>query len=189
MGDPGARWRTVCGMMGRVPVLYLVACAAPPTQQLPEAVPLLQADGWDVCVVATPVALAGRFLNRGVVERVTGHHVRVMPDDPRHPAADVVAAVPLTANMLAKWATLINDNTAVGILNETLGSNWTADGPDTPMVADVWAKEELRAHPAYNGHVSRLSGAGVRFLPPGSGYDRYPWEELRDALRRHLPQT
>lgn len=171
-----------------MPVLYLIACAAPPTTQLPEAVPLLQADGWDVCVVATPTALAGRFLNRGAVERATGTHVRVTADDPRHPAAAAVAAVPLTANSLAKWALLINDNTAVGVLNEVLGSNGAADGPDTPMVAGVWAKEDLRAHPAYGEHVRRLSGAGVRFLPPGSGYDRYPWEDLTLALRRFLPQ-
>ena len=30
-------------------VLYLIVCAAPPVQQTADVVPMLQAEGWDVC--------------------------------------------------------------------------------------------------------------------------------------------
>jgi len=39
-------------------VLYLVACAAPPAQQVDELVQAAQRRGWRVCVIATPSALA-----------------------------------------------------------------------------------------------------------------------------------
>jgi len=37
-------------------VLYLIVCTAPPAQQTADVVPVLQAEGWDVCVIATPQA-------------------------------------------------------------------------------------------------------------------------------------
>lgn len=37
-------------------VLYLVVCAAPPTQAIGELVELLQEKNWAVCVIATPRA-------------------------------------------------------------------------------------------------------------------------------------
>lgn len=166
-----------------MPVLYLIVCAAPPTQHLAEAIPALQADGWDVCVAATPNALSGGFLDRAAVEAATGRPVRVearRPDgaDP-FPPADVVAAVPLTVDTLAKWSLLINDNTAVGLLHELAGSG-------VPAVAGMWAKEALRAHPRFAEHVAILEAWGVTFLPHGSGYGRFPLEELRAVLADHL---
>jgi len=38
-------------------VLYVAACAAPPASDVGALVELAHADGWDVCVVATPSAL------------------------------------------------------------------------------------------------------------------------------------
>ena len=37
-------------------VLYIVACAAPPTRDLQVLIRLAQADQWNVCVIATPSA-------------------------------------------------------------------------------------------------------------------------------------
>lgn len=179
-------WRAVArlGKDEPVPVLYLVAGAAPPTQHLPDAVRELRADGWDVCVAATPNALSGGLLDRGVVEVATGHPVRVEPRLPAgvdpFPPANVVAAVPLTVGTLAKWSLLINDNTAVGMLHELAGSG-------VPAIAGVWAKEALRSHPRFAEHVALLEAWGVTFLPHGSGYGRFPLEELREALAEYLP--
>lgn len=174
-------WR---GMMGRVPILYLIACAAPPTSSLPEAVAMLRDAGWDVWVTATPAALDGGFLDREAVAAISGHPVRVEPraaGEPKPmPPADAVAVVPLTVNTLAKWALLISDNTAVGILNEILGAG-------VQIIAGVWAKQALRDHPAFGEHVARLAGAGVRFLPHDSGYEHDPWQTLTGALALHLP--
>lgn len=166
-----------------MPVLYLIACAAPPTQLLAEVIPVLRSDGWDVCVAATPNALSGGFLDRGAVESATGRPVRVearRPDgtDP-FPPAGAVAAVPLTVDTLAKWSLLINDNTAVGLLHELAGSG-------VPTIAGVWAKEALRSHPRFAEHVALLEAWGVEFLPHGSGYGGFPLEELRAVLGGHL---
>lgn len=167
-----------------MPVLYLIACAAPPAQYLPDAVRELRASGWDVCVAATPNAVSSGLLDRAAIEAATGRPVRVEPRLPGganpFPPADVVAAVPLTVGTLAKWSLLINDNTAVGMLHELAGSG-------VPAIAGVWAKEALRAHPRFGEHVALLQAWGVRFLPHGSGYGRFPLEELRAALAEHLP--
>ncbi len=166
-----------------MPVLYLITCAAPPAQHLPEAVRELRADGWDVCVAATPNAVSSGLLDRGAVEAATGWPVRVEARRPGgtdpFPPADVAAAVPLTVGTLAKWSLLINDNTAVGLLHELAGS-------EVPVVAGVWAKEALRSHPRFAEHVALLEGWGVRFLPHGSGYGRFPLEELRAVLGERL---
>ncbi|WP_172898345.1 hypothetical protein [Micromonospora rifamycinica] len=37
-------------------MLHLVVCAAPPVDRIGELVGLLMADGWSVCLIATPVA-------------------------------------------------------------------------------------------------------------------------------------
>lgn len=167
-----------------MPVLYLIACAAPPTRLLAEMIPVLRSDGWDVCVAATPNALSGGMLDRAAVETASGRPVRVearRPDDTDpFPPADVVAAVPLTVGTLAKWSLLINDNTAVGLLHELTGSA-------VPAIAGVWAKGALRAHPRFAEHVVLLQAWGVRFLPHGSGYGQFPLEELRNELAEHLP--
>lgn len=167
-----------------MPVLYLIACAAPPAADLPEGVRVLREAGWDVWVSATPNTASASatgvepFLDLAAVEAASGHPVRIgsrAAGAVKPPPADAVAAVPLTVNSLAKWALLINDNAAVGSLHEAVGAR-------VPIVAQVWAKQALRDHPAFDGHVARLAAAGVRFLPHGAGYDPYPWWELRDAL-------
>ena len=42
-----------------MPVLYLVACAAPPAMSLHEGVRVLREAGWDVWVTCTPDSTAG----------------------------------------------------------------------------------------------------------------------------------
>ncbi len=170
-----------------MPVLYLIACAAPPASDLPEGVRVLRDAGWEVWVTATPASLGARFVDRAAVETASGHPVRVEARSASGakapvPPPDAVVVVPLTVNSLAKWALLINDNAAVGALNEL-----TASG--VPIVAQVWAKTALRDHPAFAGHVATLAAAGVRFLPHGAGYDPYQWAGLRDVLAERLSQA
>ncbi len=87
-------------------VLYVIACAAPPARDVHVLVRLAQAEGWDVCVLATP---SGRdFLDASVLERLTRHPVRSeykRPDEPDvlpPPSANVLA--PATFNTINKWA-------------------------------------------------------------------------------------
>jgi len=55
-------------------VLYLIVCAAPPAQQTADVVPMLQAEGWDVCVIATPQA--SRWMDLSTLAALSGHVVR-----------------------------------------------------------------------------------------------------------------
>lgn len=167
--------------MAGMPVLHLVATAAPPASQLPTAVRGMQDDGWDVWVTATPNAFTLGFLDRAAVQEATGHPVRVEQRTAsgartEQDAPHAIAAV-VTLNTLAKWALGLNDSPALGLLQEGLGGG-------LPIVAGVWAKPLLRAHPAFEQHVGVLSGQGVIFLEHGSGYDGYDWLAMRRALAR-----
>src|SRR5881227_643071 len=95
----------------RSPILYLIVCAAPPVQQTQEVLPLLQAAGWDVCVIATPQA--SRWMNTEALAELTGHVVRTdykLPweADPL-PKADAMLVMPATFNTINKWAQGIGD--------------------------------------------------------------------------------
>lgn len=166
-----------------MPVLYLVVCGAPPAAEIPEQIPAFQTDGWDVCVVATPAALD--FINVMTIENMTGHPVRCAPRKPGEthpfPQAHAAALAPATFNTINKWATGISDTLALGLLNELLGAG-------LPITTVVWAKDVLRAHPAFPGHVQTLKDSGVRFISEGSGASRFPWHELRVALRGEAAQ-
>lgn len=161
-----------------MPVLYLISTGAPPTAEVPAAIEAFQADGWQVCVAATPMAL--RFLERAAVEKITGYPVRVEYRQPGEvdpfPPAQAVVVAPCTFNTLNKWAAGISDTLALGILNELLGA-------DLPIVAGIWAKESLRRHPAFKASVETLSSAGVRFIDDGSGAEGFGWAAVREALR------
>ena len=168
-----------------MPVLYLVACGAPPTAELlshPEAIPGLQADGWTVCVVCTPTG--ERFLDSAAaVSIATGYPIRVEPRLPGEPdvlpSPDAVLVAPATFNTLNKWALGISDTLALGILNESLGAG-------LPIAATVWAKEELQKHPTFDAHAQLLFENGVRFIQPDDGDLGFPWKELRAAMAELL---
>lgn len=146
-------------MSGR-PVLALVVSAAPPVLRIGELIDLLIADGWTVCVTATPTAAT--WIDLDALARQTGYPVRVewrLPGDPEpHPAADATAVVPATFNIINKWALGINDSLALGILNQTLGSG-------LPVYAFPNVKAELAAHPAYQPSLRQLGAAGVIISP------------------------
>jgi phosphopantothenoylcysteine decarboxylase len=166
--------------MTQRPVLYLVVCAAPPALQISDLVELLMADGWTVCVIATPTAAT--WIDTEALAALTSHPVRSewrRPDEPDVlPKADAVLVAPATFNTINKWALGISDNLALGILNEGLGLG-------LPILAYSYAKPSLTAHPAYGRHARLLAAAGVRLPPedalrPGDGLS---WRVVRDELR------
>jgi hypothetical protein len=59
---------------GATKVLYLVSCASRPAQRIQEFVPLTQAAGWDVCVIAIPQA--PKCVHFPLLEQLTSHPVR-----------------------------------------------------------------------------------------------------------------
>jgi hypothetical protein len=177
------------------PVLYIVACGGRPAGDLAPFVETCRADGWDVCVIATPSAL--KFMDREGLTELTGRPVRYdykQPDEPDVlPAADAMVVAPATFNTINKWAYGISDTLALGLLNEAIGLGIPIIALPNPNVA-------LAKHPAFRDSVIRLRSWGVDVLfdpelyplpTPHMGLrssDIFPWQELTSALRWSVGQ-
>jgi hypothetical protein len=172
-------------------VLYVIACAAPPTCDVGNLVTLAQDDGWDVCVLTTPSGR--RFADVAALEQATGHPVRSDYKDPGEPdvlpAPDAIIVAPATVNTINKWAAGICDTLALGILVEAIGKR-------LPMVALPFTNRAHAAHPAFTDNIGKLRSWGVTVLfgpdvyplhEPGTG-SRYlhlfPWAMAVNAIRR-----
>jgi phosphopantothenoylcysteine decarboxylase len=172
--------------LARRPVLYWILCAAPPALMWEEPVRQFQSDGWDV--YAVPTEMAASWLDLIHLAELTGHPVRVRPRRPDEtdelPAADAVLVAPVTFNTLNKWAAGINDTLALGLLNELLGLK-------VPIVAAMYCKAALAAHPAYQPNVNSLRQAGAVVLEDGHSITATPagfsWAAVREALMRFGP--
>jgi phosphopantothenoylcysteine synthetase/decarboxylase len=169
-------------------VLYVVACGAPPTRQLPEFVQAAQAQGWTVCVIATPSG--ARFADIDRLEQLTGYPVRTAYKDPDAPdvlpPADVMVVAPASFNTINKWAGGISDTLALGMLCEAIGLGM-------PLVACPWPNAPLAAHPAFSRSLEVLAGVGVRMLfdrqrlPKTPQGPAFPWAMLEEAVEDLLP--
>lgn len=164
--------------------VYLVACAAPPANALGELVELLMGDGWLVHVVATPAAVD--WLDLAALETLTGspvvYRARRPGEEKRLPRPDLVIVAPASFNTINKWVCGVNDNAALGLLNEALGG-------EVPIVVSPYAKATLAAHPAFTRHLSELASWGVTLterdaLRPAHAGDPYRWHGLLDSLPR-----
>lgn len=158
-------------------MLYLVVCAASRARRIGELVSLLQADGWDVCVISTPQAL--KFIDRAALEAQTGHPVRhayKQPDEPDVlPEPDAMVVCPATANTIAKWALGISDTLALGLITEAIGLG-------LPLVAAPALSSAQAAHPAFEQNVAVLRAAGVNVLYGSDG-----WGPVVAAVRDEQP--
>lgn len=168
------------------PVVYLIVCAAPRARNTGHLVGLLQAVGWDVCVVATPQALD--FIDASALEALSGHPVRSRykkPDEPDVlPRPDAMVVCPATFNTVNKWAAGISDTLALGLITEAIGLR-------IPLVAAPSLNDAQAAHPAFARSVAELQDAGVTVLygpgvyepaPPRTGGRAYDWQLILDAL-------
>jgi len=171
------------------PVLYIVACGGYVAGQLEDFITRRQADGWDVCVIATPSAL--KFMDITKLAEETGHVVRSdykQPDQPDVlPMADAVVVVPATFNTVNKLANGSSDTVALGVLHEAIGL-------ELPMVVVPTPNAALGKHPVFLASVNTLRWWGITVLfdpeanplpPPRSGLaatDFFPWERLEAAM-------
>lgn len=162
------------------PFLYVVVCAAGVAADVGRLITAARERGWEVGVVATPVAMNG-FFDTAAVEALTGRPIRSAwrtPGEPRpFPPPDAVAAAPATFNTVNKWAAGLADTLAVATLCE-------ASGLGVPVAALPCVADALAAHPAYQDSLARLRGMGVRFGEPYSGEDpaQFPWEQALDLV-------
>ena len=165
--------------MGERPVLYVVACGAEVTGELPGFVESVLAQDWDVCVIATPDAV--RFFDGGRVALMTGHPVRTAFKDPDQPdvlpAPDVLLLAPATFNTINKLAAGISDTLALALLNEAIGLR-------RPMLAAPWANAALGSHPAFIDSIAKLRSWGVDVIGETPGPDVFPWDQVCAWLAR-----
>ncbi|MFD9853475.1 flavoprotein [[Kitasatospora] papulosa] len=141
--------------------------------------------GWQVAVTLTPTA--GRWLRaNGELDRLetlTGLPVRDsprLPAEPRpHPVADCYIVAPASANYVAKLATGIADNQALTQVGEALGTI------GVPVVVFPRINAAHARHPAWEGHLGTLRGAGVDLV---YGPEVWPLYEPRGGPAvRELP--
>ncbi|MFE1440397.1 flavoprotein [Streptomyces sp. NPDC058739] len=164
------------------PFLYVVVCAAGVASGVGELVAAARHKGWQVGVLATPVAMNG-FFDTAALETLTGRPIRSAwrtPGEPRpFPAPDAVVVAPATFNTVNKWAAGISDTLVLGTLNEACGLG-------VPIAVLPCVADALAAHPAYRESLTRLRGMGVRFGESRSGESAvgpgFGWERALDLL-------
>jgi phosphopantothenoylcysteine decarboxylase len=137
------------------PVLYIVACAAPPAMDVGVLIDLAHQDGWDVCLIATPRAF--QWLDVPGLAGRTGHPVRhdyKLPGEPDLlPDPDAIIVAPATFNTINKWAAGIADTLALGLLCE-------ATGKGLPVVVLPYLNAAQGEHPALGESIERLRRLG-----------------------------
>jgi phosphopantothenoylcysteine decarboxylase len=164
------------------PVVGLVVSAALPAVRIHELLAQLHTDP-RLVVVATTLTAAS-WIDEAHVRRYTAWPIRSIPravDEPKvHPTPNLVVAAPLTFNTINKWAAGINDNPALGVLNEALGDR-------VPIIAAPVTNPALAAHPAFARSLATLATAGVRLtatnaIVPADSTDAYNWQPILDLI-------
>ncbi|GAA2906175.1 hypothetical protein GCM10010517_72370 [Streptosporangium fragile] len=140
-------------------VLYAIVTGAPPARDVDVLVRLAHADGWRVCVVASPDG--ARFLDEPALAELTGHPVlsryRKPGETQAPPPPDAMLVAPATCNTLVKWSAGISDTLALGLIVEAIGRR-------IPLVAVPFSNWAHMAHPAVGESVARLRSWGVTVL-------------------------
>ncbi|MDP5309971.1 flavoprotein [Streptomyces poriferorum] len=170
-------------------VLYLIACAAGPTQFVDEGVRQAVARGWDTCLVLTPSAARWWEPRMDELEKLTGHRVRSQYKLPSEsdalPKADAMLVAPMTCTTLNKWGAGISDTLAIGLPSEAVHMG-------VPVLAMPYFNQAQAAQPAVARSIADLRAQGVLYLddpegyrahPPKNGHPRaYPWHHALHAV-------
>ncbi|MFJ4918742.1 flavoprotein [Streptomyces sp. NPDC088725] len=174
-------------------VLYLIACAAGPTQYIDEGVRRAQARGWDTCLVLTPSAISWWEPRLSELVALTGYSVRSRYKLPGEsdvlPKADAMLVAPLSCTSLNKWGNGIADNLALGLVSEAVNMG-------VPVFAMPYFNRAQAAQPAVARSVVDLRAQGVRYLDGPDGYQShrpkhgdpsaFPWDRALDAVKPHV---
>lgn len=169
-------------------VLYLIACAAGPTQYVDDAVRQARDRGWDTCLILTPTAARWWVPRLGELEELTGHPVRseykLPGESDALPKADVMLVAPLSCTSLNKWGNGIADTLALGLVSEGVNMG-------VPVVAMPYFNQAQAGQPAVSRSIADLRAQGVRYLDGADGYEShkpkhgdpagFPWDRALDA--------
>ncbi|MEU5973269.1 flavoprotein [Streptomyces sp. NPDC047315] len=153
------------------PVLYLIACAAGPTQYIDTGVREAQDAGWDVCLILTPTAARWWQDRLGDLEELTRHPVRSQYKLPGQkdalPKADAMLVAPLSCTSLNKWGAGIADTLAIGLVSEGVHLG-------VRVVAVPYFNQAQAAQPAVARSIADLRAQGVTYLDGPDGYRSHP---------------
>ncbi|WP_030752867.1 flavoprotein [Streptomyces sp. NRRL F-5135] len=152
-------------------VLYLIGCAAGPTQYVDDGVRAAQAVGWDVCLILTPSAARWWEPRMTELEELTGHPVRSQYKLPWQsdalPKADAMLVAPLSSTSLNKWGAGIADTLALGLVSEAVNMG-------VPVLAMPYFNQAQATQPAVARSIADLRAQGVRYLDGEDGYESHP---------------
>ncbi|MFE0422783.1 flavoprotein [Streptomyces sp. NPDC058953] len=175
------------------PVLYLIACAAGPTQYIDHGVRAARDEGWDVCLILTPSAADWWQERLGELADLTGHPVRsrykLPGDKDALPKADAMLVAPLSCTSLNKWGAGIADTLAIGLVSEGVNMG-------IPVVALPYFNQAQARQPAVTRSITDLRTQGVIYLdgphgqqphPPKQGNPTtFPWTTALTATKHAL---
>ncbi|MDI3422883.1 flavoprotein [Streptomyces luteolus] len=173
------------------PVLYLIACAAGPTQFVDDGVRAAQDDGWDVCLVLSPSAARWWEQRSGELVELTGHPVRSQYKLPWEsdalPKATAMLVAPMSCTTLNKWGAGISDTLAIGLPSEAVHMG-------VPVAAMPYFNQAQGTQPAVARSIEVLRSQGVLVLDGPDGYashppkqgnpEAFPWRKALDGIRR-----
>ncbi|MBB3050712.1 hypothetical protein FHS23_001735 [Prauserella isguenensis] len=157
--------------------LVASACSGVQTRLAAELAEPAAARGWRLAITLTPTA-ASWFDDRALarLQATTDLDVRWTsrtPDVPRpHPDPEAFVFAPAGAGSVAKLALGLADNQALTVLGDAVGV--------VPMAVGHRVQPTRPAHPAWQGHLDTLAGAGVRV----TGLGDTPWTGVLDRLLR-----
>jgi len=177
-------------------VLYLIACAAGPTQYVDDGVRAAQADGWEVCLILTPSAARWWEPRMRELVDLTGYPVRSQYKLPwekdQLPKATAMLVAPMSCTTLNKWGSGISDTLAIGLPSEAVHMG-------VPVVAMPYFNRAQGAQPAVARSVAALREQGVLVLDGPDGYEShppkqgdpkaYPWGHALAGVRRIVAGT
>jgi phosphopantothenoylcysteine synthetase/decarboxylase len=122
-------------------------------------VPVEQAAGWRVCVVATEKAL--HWFDAAAVERETGHGIqsrmRLYGEPLFEPLGDRIVVAPASFNTINRIALGLADDMAAGLVCEAIGRR-------VPVTIEPQLGPAFANHPAFARSVNTLTECGVRFV-------------------------
>ncbi|WP_067708809.1 flavoprotein [Nocardia yamanashiensis] len=162
------------------PVLYAIVTGSSRAPEIEALVDMAQADGWNVCVIASPSGR--RFIDTDHLSAKTGWPVRSEYKQPGTPdllpPADAMIVAPLTCNSAAKWAAGISDTLPLGLLVEAVGLR-------KPIVAVPYSSDAQMSFPPIQEVLTNLSRYGVTIVPSEQGKP-LPLTDAWQALQNRL---
>lgn len=140
-------------------VLYLVVCAVTGADRTVDRIAQEQANGWDVCVVATERSL--HWFDAEEAEQVSGHalqtRMRVHGEPLFQPLGDQVLVAPGGFNSISKFALGLADDMPSGLVCEAIGRG-------VPVTIEVQVGPGFAGHPILGTHLDALEAAGVELV-------------------------